>query len=160
MAESESKKPEADSLPVLADCNGCGVCCLHMGYPAFILPRESMTNDQIDADSELMASIQQDPWRREELRAGNPGESHWHALPSELRAEWKTFVASYQLPKYGDDPATFDGPCFWLDAETRRCKNHEYRPRICRDFETGSPECHQWRAYYRDKISLNRPAEN
>lgn len=131
-----------------------------MGYPAFILPREPMTDEQIDANPELVQQIINDPRRREELKAGHPGETFWHSLPDELRDEWKAFVSQYQLPKYGEDPSTFDGPCIWLDMQTRRCRNHEHRPRICRDFATGSPECYEWRAYYRDRISLNRPAAN
>lgn len=160
MADSHNKKQRTDPLPVIAQCEGCGVCCFHMGYPAFILPREPMTDEQIDSDPELAAQIRRDPQRRVELKAGNPGESYWHLLPDQLRSEWKAFVSGYQLPDYGDDPSTFDGPCIWLDLDTRQCKNHEHRPRICRDFETGSPECHQWREYYRDKIWLNRPAAN
>lgn len=160
MADSETSKRGTVSLPVVADCEGCGVCCFHMGYPAFILPRDPMSDDQIDADPKLVEQIKNDPRRRAELHAGNPGESYWHALPDELRSQWESFVADYQLPEYGEDPKTFDGPCIWLDMETRRCKNHEHRPRICRDFETGSSECHQWRVYYTDKISLNRPDAN
>ena len=150
-----SRKNDADQLPVIADCEGCGVCCFHMGYPAYILPREPMTDAEIDADPELLRQIKKDPLRRQELLAGHPGESYWHAMPAELRSEWEAYVADYQLPQYGDDPATFDGPCIWLDMETRRCKNHEHRPSICRDFETGNSECLQWRSYYRDRIQTS-----
>lgn len=124
-----------------------------MGYPAFILPRAPMTDAEIDADPELVRQVKNDSMRRAELLAGNPGESYWHSMPADLKAEWEAFVASYQPPVYGDAPSTFDGPCIWLDRETRRCKNHEHRPRICRNFETGSPECLEWRSYYREKIS-------
>jgi Fe-S-cluster containining protein len=147
-------------LPVIAACEGCGVCCFHMGYPAYILPREPMTHAQIDSDPELLKEIESDPLRRQELLNGHPGESYWHAMPKELKEEWSAHVAQYSKPEYGEDPSTFDGPCIWLDMETRQCKNHEFRPRICRDFETGSPECLEWRSYYRDKIELNSPDEN
>jgi Fe-S-cluster containining protein len=141
-----------NSLPVVADCEGCGVCCFHMGYPAYMLPREPMTDAEIDADPDLVRQIAKDPRRRAELLAGHPGESYWHSMPADLKAQWEAYVADYRQPVYGDDPTTFDGPCFWLDPETRQCKNHEHRPRICRDFETGSPECLEWRNYYQDKI--------
>ena len=111
-----------------------------------------MTEAEIDADPDLIRQINKDPRRRGELLAGHPGESYWHRLPADLKAEWEAYVADYRQPSYGDDPSTFDGPCFWLDMETRRCKHHEHRPRICRDFETGSPQCLEWRTYYRDKI--------
>ena len=31
--------------------------------------------------------------------------------------------------------------CVWLDPETKRCRHYDLRPRICRDFELGSPKC-------------------
>jgi len=160
---SSTSSNSKDELPVVgdvADCNGCGVCCFHMGYPAFVLPREPMTDEQIDADPELAKQAAMSPKRREELMAGHPGETYWHSLPEELRKQWQAFVDGYTLPEYGDTPETFDGPCIWFDMESRQCKNHEHRPNICRDFETGSKECYEWRAYYRDKILLNRPEAN
>ena len=76
------------------------------------------------------------------------------------QSEWESYVADYRLPDYGSDPQSFDGPCIWLDLDSRRCKHHEFRPRVCRDFEIGSSGCRQWRRYYRDKISVNRPDAN
>ena len=157
---SANSPDSKNSLPMIADCNGCGVCCFHMGYPAFILPRQPMTQQQIDADPELVAKIKKAPRLNDELLAGNPGESYWHDLPDDLRSQWQAYVDQYALPTYGDDPSTFDGPCIWFDMETRQCQNHEHRPRICRDFETGSSECLSWREYYQDKILLNPPAAN
>ena len=145
-------KPASNELPIIADCKGCGVCCFHMGYPAYILPREPMSEEDILKDPKLVAEIQKDPRRKEELLAGHPGEKYWHSMPDELRQQWQAFVDDYELPEYGDDPSTFDGPCIWFDMESRQCKHHEHRPRICRDFETGNPECLEWRVYYKDKI--------
>lgn len=139
------------SLPIL-DCHGCGVCCFHMGYPAYVLPREPMTPEQIQADSALVEQIAKDPKLEADLLAGRAGESHWINLPDDLRQQWQAYVDSYQLPSYGDDVSTFDGPCIWLDPETRLCQNHQHRPNICRDFETGSPDCLQWRRHYEDEI--------
>jgi Fe-S-cluster containining protein len=38
-----------------------------------------------------------------------------------------------------------DRACIWLDRQSMKCKFHEYRPSICRDFEKGSYECREWR---------------
>ncbi len=32
-------------------------------------------------------------------------------------------------------------PCIWLDVETRRCRHHECRPNVCRDFDIGEEDC-------------------
>ncbi|MDG1875393.1 MAG: YkgJ family cysteine cluster protein [Mariniblastus sp.] len=156
----EKSGAKSDALPVIADCEGCGVCCFHMGYPAFLVPRPPMTDQEINSNPELLLEVSNDPLRRAELKAGHPGEPYWHSLPEGLRKQWQEYVDAYQLPKYGEDPQTFDGPCLWFDMETRHCKHHEHRPRICRDFETGSSECYEWRAYYSDKIIPNGPNVN
>lgn len=31
--------------------------------------------------------------------------------------------------------------CLWFDPVTRKCKHHEYRPQVCRDYEIASREC-------------------
>jgi Fe-S-cluster containining protein len=107
-----------------------------MGFPAFVVPREPMTEQQIDADPELR-KLPADSIRRAELLAGHEGESWWHRLPAELK---EPLIES------------FDGPCIWLDMETRLCKHHLHRPNVCRDFETGCGDCLQWRKEYADKI--------
>ena len=139
-------------LPIL-DCHGCGVCCFHMGYPAYILPQPPMTEEEIESDEVLSRRVKNNPRLKSELLAGRPGESHWHRLPAALKAEWQDYVDSYQLPNYDGSVNSLDGPCIWLDMDTRQCKNHEYRPNICRDFKTGSQACHDWRKHYSDKIS-------
>jgi Fe-S-cluster containining protein len=123
-----------------------------MGYPAFILPREPMTEQQISENPELVAKIAKDPRLKQDLLDGHPGETHWHNLPEELRSELESFVSDYQTPNYNEDPSSFDQACCWLDMETRQCKNHLHRPQVCRDFETGSRECLEWRSFYQDKI--------
>lgn len=128
-------------LPLIHDCSNCGVCCYHMGYPAFMLPRESATDEQIDRDPELQRLLAVG-WTRDELKVGHPGESHWHNLPSDLKKEWQAYVATY------DRPGELDGKCFWLDLETNLCKHHQHRPQVCRDFEAGSKECHHWRRHF------------
>ena len=145
-------KTPATSLPLIADCNGCGVCCFHMGYPPFIRPQAPMTAAEIDANPELLAKISRDPLLRRDLEQGRTGEHWWHVLPDDLRHELDMYVAGYQARTYDDEVSSFDGPCCWFDMETRRCQHHEHRPNVCRDFETGSQPCYEWRNFYRDRI--------
>lgn len=139
-----------NGLPIVS-CEGCGVCCFHMGYPAFVMPRDPLTQQQIDADPELRKQAT-DPRRRQALLSGHPGESWWHELPQHLKQELLDYVASYEKPNYDGTLESFDGPCIWLDTETRLCRNHLHRPNVCRDFETGCGECHDWRKIYQDQI--------
>ena len=146
MSDSKSNS----ELPVVS-CEGCGVCCFHMGYPAFVLPREPMTEGEIDADPEL-SKLPLDSRRRKDLLAGHPGESWWHKLPEELKAPLVVHMEQYVRPEYDGTLESFDGPCIWLDKESRLCKHHLHRPNVCRDFETGCGECLQWRKEYADEI--------
>ena len=130
----------------LPQCPGCGVCCFHMGYPAFTLPSKPLTLEQIEADPKLR-ELARHPQTRQQLLKGNPGEPLWHRLPEHLRAELDEFVAQYSVPQ-----GELDQPCFWLDMNTRLCKHHEHRPRVCRDFDVGSRGCLEWREHYADKI--------
>ncbi len=147
--KTQNEKNE-DGLPVV-QCGGCGVCCFHMGYPAFITPRQPLTSIEVDR-LEVESGQPFTAVRRQELLAGHPGESHWHQLPDDLKRQWQDHVDNYQRPHYGDTLDTFDGPCTWLDQETRMCKHHQHRPRVCRDFETGTIECLRWRDVYQDRI--------
>lgn len=138
-----TKKQSA--LPIATDCNGCGVCCFHMGYPAFILPRDPIQSEEEFRDPAVRELLKQG-WTREELTNGVRGEEHWHKLPEDLRNEWLEFVEIYQRD------GELDGPCFWLDTTTRQCKHHNHRPNVCRDFEIGSKLCREWRDHYRSEI--------
>ena len=137
-------KPNS-KLPVVDNCTGCGVCCLHMGYPAFMLPREKATETQIDSQPEVRKLLAVG-WTRSELLSGHEGEQYWHGLPMELKNEWLEYVQSYTREN------ELDGPCFWLDRETRKCRHHEFRPNVCRDLRIGSQLCRQWRIHYRELI--------
>lgn len=37
-------------------------------------------------------------------------------------------------------------PCIWLDAPTGKCTQHQHRPNICREYETGGELCLETRA--------------
>lgn len=134
------------SLPIAQDCEGCGVCCFQMGFPTFMLPAEPLSECQIAADPELSQRAK-DPEIRKHLLDGHPGESYWHELPKHLRDELTVFWETH-----ADAKQDLNGPCIWLDPNTRQCKHHEHRPRVCRDFEIGNRECREWREVFREQI--------
>ena len=39
-------------------------------------------------------------------------------------------------------------PCYWWDLSTKKCKHHDHRPQICKDFETGGLVCIKQREFY------------
>lgn len=112
-------------LPQLDDCQDCGVCCLHMGYPPYI-----------------------------EGSATQTAEQYWTDLPDHLRTELVEYRNQYQHPTNGE----LDGPCFWFDTRTKLCKNHKYRPSVCRDFKVGCKDCVGWRDHYGIKTRAANPA--
>lgn len=61
------------------------------------------------------------------------------ALPSELQREVELMdkFREHQYAAHGTDYT----PCLWLDPFTRKCKHHEHRPQVCRDFEVGNVHC-------------------
>ena len=104
--------PILPSLPPLVECKTCiAACCRHMGYPPFYAMYEE--TEYLD---------QSDP-RWLELRDKHP----------ELAAACRQGA----LDSRGDQEL----PCIWLDLETNKCKHHDLRPDICRDFEMGGDAC-------------------
>ena len=110
-----------------------------------MLPRKKVTEEQIDSDPELQQLLRAG-WTRQELLNGHDGEKYWHDLSQTLKSQWRAFVDDYRRDN------ELDGPCFWFDQKTRKCKHHDFRPKVCRDFEIGSKLCHQWRIHYRELI--------
>jgi Fe-S-cluster containining protein len=54
----------------------------------------------------------------------------------------------FELAKYRRDSVVLAGksdeiPCAFLDMESKRCRNYEHRPKICRDFKVGCWQC-EW----------------
>jgi Fe-S-cluster containining protein len=39
-------------------------------------------------------------------------------------------------------------PCIWWDEGTRKCRHHEDRPNICREYEVGGELCMETRARF------------
>ena len=120
--EDEATTSIDQELPVLDNnnmCRGCGACCLHLGWPPFY----SRTG--------------KDPrWRR--LVKKRPD-----LVPEVDRAAdaWGIVVGVFS-----------EGlaiPCVWYDESTRTCRNYEYRPDVCRDFEPGEEDCLRFRVAHR-----------
>ena len=65
------------------------------------------------------------------------------ALPEDATQELREYIEQLLNRNEPDNPA-----CIWLDQKTMRCRYHEHRPMICRDFEIGSGECRSWRSAY------------
>lgn len=110
-------------LPTLSDCSDCGICCLHMGYPSYIIGSPPDSNGE-----------------------GQPAEPAWSQLPEWLKEDLLAYIASYKAPADGQ----LEGPCVWYDPDRRQCRHHEHRPQVCRDFQVGGQGCVDWRAYYRE----------
>jgi len=39
-------------------------------------------------------------------------------------------------------------PCIWFDEATKKCRHHEDRPNICREYEVGGELCLETRARF------------
>jgi Fe-S-cluster containining protein len=63
------------------------------------------------------------------------------AMPEAIRAE---LLAYYESVRAGAAPAR-EGPCLWLDPQTKRCRHYEHRPDVCREFPLGGLSCLGWR---------------
>jgi Fe-S-cluster containining protein len=44
--------------------------------------------------------------------------------------------------------------CVWYDAETRRCRHHQWRPEICEEFEVGGAGCRHVRELNRKELRI------
>ncbi|MAI32512.1 MAG: hypothetical protein CMM07_12680 [Rhodopirellula sp.] len=119
----KSKSTSTNELPTIPDCDSCGICCLHMGYPSYVTTSASSTNQT--------APLQD--------------EQSWANMPDSLKQELLLYIENYQPPANGE----LDGPCVWYDAARRCCKHHEHRPQVCRDFSVGGKGCLEWRNHYR-----------
>lgn len=43
--------------------------------------------------------------------------------------------------------------CLWYDPTTRRCRNYEWRPQVCRDYELAGTACLMRRAEERPSVA-------
>jgi len=56
-------------------------------------------------------------------------------LPEELAREIDHYFAGL---KRGEEPVDH---CLWFDVETRKCKHHQWRPQVCRNYQVGCESC-------------------
>lgn len=88
---------------------------------------------------------------------GTEDHTRWLAMPAELRAELKAYYDGVQAGTIQDRTRNFgyqanpenDIPCLWYDLDAKRCKHHEHRPDVCREFDVGGPECKATRQHFR-----------
>jgi Fe-S-cluster containining protein len=59
-------------------------------------------------------------------------ERQWRRLPPHLQAK---------VLRARKDRRFEDGPCIWLDLETKLCRHYDHRPKVCRTFEVGGESC-------------------
>ena len=74
---------------------------------------------------------------------GDDDEQRLQNSPQEARNAYESY-----LDRLGKDVSLQDKPCCWLDVESNRCRWHEHRPDICREFEVGGKYCLEWRTQY------------
>lgn len=118
------------TLPVVDSCTACGACCMHQGHPpGFAACFGGRRECAYPEDLEILATLP--PSLREEL------------------ADFYRTIAEHGNHRLGK-------PCLWFDPETRACRHYDFRPILCREFNRGSPACHQWRE--RLHIVVPKPA--
>jgi len=93
------------------NCDDCGACCQHIVMPPFA--------------ADIYGDAPNPEWTA--LIRDHP------ALAAELQAE--------HLRKDRENELHRQAPCFWYDAKSKRCKHHDARPQICRDFAVGGEDC-------------------
>jgi Fe-S-cluster containining protein len=108
------------ALPIIDSCNDCGACCMEQGSP----PGYAAV---------IFNSEGWPKWTGDHDRVSR--------LPEDVRQSL--------LDHLTDDRRHPEGPCCWFDEYTGKCRNYEYRPQICRQFEVGSLECREWRLSYK-----------
>lgn len=129
--------PVLDRKGSVLDCQGCGVCCLHMGYPAFNLTLEQLLTLDQSLVAGKMAGMRLSPVAVADLE-------RWRGMPSELQQQVLELMRTYRSPENGE----LDGPCSWLDGTSQLCSHHQHRPQVCRDFRVGGEGCLEWRKSY------------
>ena len=96
--------------PDIVDCEGCGACCLHMGFPAYLT---------------------------EESPSGP--EPAWKNLPDDLRAEILESMEGYKPRITGlDGPCTWFDPetksCRHHEHRPQVCRDFQIGSPECRDW--------------------------
>jgi Fe-S-cluster containining protein len=68
------------------------------------------------------------------------GEDAWERLRRERPDLLSELLADDQARRASGGPS-YGTPCLWFDAATGRCRHYDSRPRACREFEVGGPDC-------------------
>ena len=68
------------------------------------------------------------------------GEATWVRLEWERPELLAEIAADAEARKAAGAPS-YGTPCLWFDPATRRCRHYDDRPRACRDFALGGPDC-------------------
>jgi Fe-S-cluster containining protein len=87
------------------------------GYVMLLSSEEMMNAEMFAEDAERLRNLPQ-------------------AVILELRDYLKDLLAGIERE---------DSACIWFDENSMRCRHHEHRPSVCRDFEVGSEDCVGWR---------------
>jgi Fe-S-cluster containining protein len=114
------------SLP-LVTCDGCGACCMRQGSPPG-----------------YGAFFNDDPPEIRRLMGKAVTGFAWEEIPAHLRDEMEAY---HKAVDAGEVDSRYEAglPCLWLDVETGRCRNCEWRPRACKDFPVGGKDCRWFR---------------
>ena len=113
------------NLPIIDTCDDCGACCLTQKSPpgyAMLLADPTLQDDP-------------GPFAEDVVRL----RSLPTAAADELRAYLDQVLRGVRQP---------DDVCIWFDRQTKRCRYHDHRPRICHELEIGSDDCLGWREEY------------
>lgn len=119
----------AESLPIVQveSCEGCGACCMAQGSPpgyiGLIPGHES--------------GLSRDEW---------PDREDIERVDTMPREAVKILLRYRAQLLRGE--VSGEGPCVWLNQQTKECRFYEFRPQICRDFERGCGGCLEWRAEF------------
>jgi Fe-S-cluster containining protein len=114
------------SLP-LVTCDGCGACCMRQGSPPG-----------------YGAFFNDDPPEIRRLSGKAVTGFAWEEIPTHLRDEMEAY---HKAVNAGEMDSRYEEglPCLWLDVETGRCRNYEWRPRACKGFPVGGKSCRAYR---------------
>lgn len=120
---------ELDVMDHTVTCDGCGACCLHMGTPPMYAVFCPPAGGVVPA------------WARDMEDA-----VHWAGVPTEVKAELQAYYDLVRSGMIADRTEDEKTPCLWYDPMTQRCRHHEHRPSICREFVMGGQSCLDARA--------------
>jgi uncharacterized protein len=100
-------------MATITSCDNCGACCRHVGVPMGFHHLIDPNVSWLSQDAELAK-----------------------AMPKQAKEVYLSCKAAIERGEY--DP---DGPCCWLDSDSKQCRWYEYRPSVCREFEVGTEYC-------------------